>query len=103
MAQHKPKLVVRGDVLSITGQIQFETVMSLYQNGQRLIALMQQIIVDLRELEHCDSSGLALFTAWMREAELQNKTVYFTNIPLFMQDLIRVYGLDSVLPIKMVV
>jgi len=98
--KQQAKLQIQDNTLFVTGQIQFDTVMPLYQESQTLISLMKQIIIDLKNLEHCDSSGLALCTAWMRIAESQNKSLHFTNVPSFMQDLIRVYGLESVLPIQ---
>lgn len=97
------KLLVQDNTLQVTGQIQFDTVMTLYQESESLISMMKEIVIDLKNLEHGDSSGLALCTAWMRMAEAQKKSLHFINMPLFMQDLIRVYGLDSVLPIQKMV
>lgn len=100
---HKAKLSLHQDVLKVDGQINFDTVMPLYHESQQVMKMMNNIIIDLHQLEHCDSSGLALCTTWVREAEQNKKSLVFINIPAFMQDLIRVYGLDKVLPIQMVV
>jgi ABC-type transporter Mla MlaB component len=83
--------------LIVDGDVRFDNVMEIYRKG---IAVMKQlhspIEVNCAGLIHCDSSSLALCTAWIKEANDQKKSIVFTHIPSFMKDLINVHGLDNV-------
>lgn len=96
------RLSVENDILSVEGQIHFESVMAICENGFQLMSTMKQIIVDLQKLEFCDSSGLALCTAWMRKMRAEKKSLIFINLPSFMHDLVRVHGLDAILSIRVI-
>lgn len=98
----KARLSVQHEVLSITGQIYFNTVMSVCRDGLRLMSNMEKVTIDLQKLEYCDSSILALFTAWLKKMRVEKKSIVFINLPSFVRDLVRVHGLDSVLSIRMV-
>ena len=92
-------LEVKNNVLEVNGTIDFYNVVSLWQQGLVPINTLEKIKVDLKGLLNSDSSGLALFTAWVRAARAQNKEIVFINMPSFMQDISRVCGLDGVLPV----
>lgn len=87
------------EALMVKGIINFDNVVKACQEGSRAISGLKEVHVDLKELEKSDSSGLALLTAWVRAAKDQNKSIQFRNIPAFMYNIIRVCGLDGVLPI----
>lgn len=87
-----------GDVLKPEGDLYFETVVGLWQQGVSQIQNMEHIQVDLSALHHCDSSVLALCSAWTREAYTKKKSIVFLNFPAFIKNLIRVHGLDNLLP-----
>ncbi len=86
-------------LLVLKGTVQFDNVVSLLQQGITFFNKLNDIKVDLKGLSRCDSSGLALLTAWVREARRQNKAIVFIHMPSFMQDILRVCGLDGVLPV----
>lgn len=96
------QLSVANDVLFVEGQINFTTVTAICDKGLQLMSTMQQVIVDLQKLEFCDSSGLALCTAWMRKMRADKKSLVFINLPSFMHDLVRVHGLDAILSIRVI-
>lgn len=82
----------------VKGTIIFDTVVEIWKQGMDFIQRMQTIQVDLGQVVQGDSSVLALCTAWVRAAYFQKKSMVFLSMPEFMQDLIRVHGLDAVLP-----
>lgn len=90
---------VKNNIITIKGDVNFSNVIALQQQGIALINTMADIKISLKELSHCDSSGLALLTAWIRLAKVQKKPITLVHVPSFMQDIVRVYGLDSVLPV----
>jgi len=92
-------LEIKNNVLEVNGSIDFYNVVSLWQKGLMSINTLDKIKIDLKGLLNSDSSGLALFTAWVRAARAQNKEIVFINMPGFMQDISRVCGLDGVLPV----
>lgn len=94
----QPSLEIKNDKMIVKGTIIFETVAAVSQQGIESIRQMKDIQVDLGQLVKCDSSVLALCIAWARAAYLQKKNLVFLNTPEFMKDLIRVHGLEKVLP-----
>lgn len=93
---------IQDNRVMLAGEINFDSMLNVYEKGIESIRLNHTIIVDLQGIEQCDSSCLVLCTAWLREANSQNKSLVFVNVPSFMQDIMRVYGLDSILPIELV-
>ncbi len=87
------------DVLCIKGDIHFDNVVKIAKSGLALMSELTSIKVDFKNLLHCDSSALALCSAWVRDLRKQKREVEFINLPSFLKDLIKVHGLDTVLPI----
>ncbi len=92
-------IVLKSNVIVLNGVVHFENVESLWRQGLALMNSLQDIQVDLKGLSQSDSSGLALLTAWVRAARAQDKKIVFTHVPSFMQDIVRVCGLDGILPV----
>jgi anti-anti-sigma factor len=95
-------LEVKNNAVFVAGAIDFDNVVSLWQEGISLINTLkdvQEIKVDLRALEQSDSSGLALLTGWVRLSQEKNKAILFINMPSFMHDVLQVCGLKDVLPV----
>jgi len=96
----RPTLALQNKVLMLTGSVTFDTVMDLMQTGLTLFKTLEQIQIDFSGLTHCDSSILALCTAWLRNTNQQKKELLFQRMPPFMQDLVRVHELESIFPIS---
>jgi ABC-type transporter Mla MlaB component len=90
----------KGETLRITGEVVFDTVVAIQEQGLNLMRSMKKVQVDLNGLKDCDSSVLVLCTGWVREMHKQKKSILFLNLPPFMKDLVRVHGLELVLPIS---
>lgn len=93
-------LEIANEILCVKGRIHFDNVVSVCQQGIRLMKNLENIKVNLQGLMQSDSSGLALLTAWIRESREQNKAIVFIHVPNFLLDITRVCGLDGVLPVS---
>lgn len=93
------QLQVQGESLLLTGDVFFENVMNICDQGCILMNNMKKIKVNPSGLKQFDSSVLALCIEWLRWARAQQKELTFVNLPTFMQDLVRVHGLEGVLPV----
>ncbi|HXH55087.1 MAG TPA: STAS domain-containing protein [Gammaproteobacteria bacterium] len=97
-----PTLEVKNNTLFVSGAIDFDNVVLLWQQGAALIDNLKEskeLKVDLKALKESDSSGVALLTGWVRISQEKNKTIQFINMPGFMQDILQVCGLEDVLPV----
>ncbi len=94
------QLELKQNVLRIQGSVCFSNVVSLLHEGKFLMKDLDKITVNLEGLAPSDSSAFALFAAWLRIAQKENKAIIFTHAPLFIRNVARVYGLESVLPIS---
>lgn len=85
----------------ITGPMTHETVPRLLKEGiSHLNQCAEGLYVDLGKAEQCDSAGVALCIELLRDARRQNKQIVFCNPPSRMIDMIRVSGVDTLLPLK---
>lgn len=95
-------LNVKNDTVFVSGSIDFDNVVLLWQQGIAFINSLteaKEIKIDFKGLKQSDSSGLALLTGFVRVSQEKNKAVVFINMPSFMQDVLQVCGLEGVLPV----
>lgn len=84
--------------IQVKGEITLDTTAALWQQSQSLFATLPNAVhVDLQEVTHSDSAGVALLTAWLRLARNQNKEIFFSHMPEQMQAIVRVSGLEKIL------
>ena len=96
----KMTVKIENNTVQIKGRIDFTNVVSSTKVGMSSFDQMTQIIVDLKGLEHGDSSALALICAWIRSAKQLKKEIWFTNMPAFLQNLAKVSGVEALIPIR---
>lgn len=84
----------------IVGEINFNTVPALHRRGCELIAASPRPIFDLQQVAYSDNSGVALLISLVRCARNVGKAVVFVNISQQFSDIIRMSGLDEILPIE---
>jgi anti-anti-sigma factor len=79
-----------------------DTVSYFLREGETRIksAANGNLTVDLSKVTVCDSAGVALCLALLRMARGVNKQIVFSNPPTRMMDMIRVSGVDAILPLK---
>lgn len=84
---------------SLGGILSFLTVPDLIAETETLFKESGDVLVDLGEVIKSDSAGVALLVEWMNEAHRQDQDIQFLDIPSQMLGLVRVSGLDQVLPL----
>jgi len=88
------------NTLLLSGRFSFDNAKLAKLQGEELINTLSTIRIDLANVLQPDSSLLILLSAWMRIAKKQHKDICFCNLPRHLEDLIRVSGLDTILPIE---
>jgi phospholipid transport system transporter-binding protein len=86
--------------LEIIGELSFNTTPKLRNIGCHFITKNEQPVFNLQQVISKDNSGIALLTSWTRFAKKLGKTIYFVNLPNQLQDVIKLSGLENILPIK---
>nr|VFK46486.1 MAG: ABC-type transporter Mla maintaining outer membrane lipid asymmetry, MlaB component, contains STAS domain [Candidatus Kentron sp. TC]VFK48950.1 MAG: ABC-type transporter Mla maintaining outer membrane lipid asymmetry, MlaB component, contains STAS domain [Candidatus Kentron sp. TC]VFK60674.1 MAG: ABC-type transporter Mla maintaining outer membrane lipid asymmetry, MlaB component, contains STAS domain [Candidatus Kentron sp. TC] len=83
--------------ISLSGELTFISVPGLLRKGKNLFPDTDKITLDLGEVVHSDSAGLALMVEWLRQSKIQNKTLEFQNIPKQMLSLAKTAGIGFLL------
>ncbi|MFT6113209.1 MAG: phospholipid transport system transporter-binding protein [Oleispira sp.] len=82
---------------TLSGRLDRLTGKKLLQQGRRLIAQSaSRWQVDLANVHHSSSVGIALLLDWKRYGMDKNVSVEFLNVPQKMQDVIEFSGLKEV-------
>lgn len=87
----------QGDSLKLSGRLNFSSVASLLTANGWLQG--DQLIVDLSDVEHSNSAGLALLLEWMKIAQQKGLQIKYHNVPEQLLVIARAYGVDQDLPI----
>ncbi len=88
----------RQGTLLLSGALDFNSSPVVFRQSKTLLnSLPSPIRIDLSSVTRSNSSGVALLIAWQRFAHKTNKTIQFLNLPITMQQIIRVSELEKVL------
>jgi phospholipid transport system transporter-binding protein len=86
----------------LVGDLSFTTVPVLKDKlDMRSAADLPGMRIDLAGVTRSDSAGLALLIEWLRESERLGKNITFLNMPVQMQSIARICGLQGILPAEM--
>lgn len=87
------------NVLAVAGFLNFKNVVNLRNQGKEWLQQPSaaEVIIDLKEVENSDNSGLVLLVAWMRDAANVKKTIVFRHVPNMLQRMAQLFGLQSIL------
>ncbi len=98
----KAALAIDGATLSVSGVLDFDTVVPLQVEGQRWIEATApaQFTLELAAVEYSSSAGLALLLDWMRTAATSGKQVRLSGMPADMKALAHVSGLEEILALS---
>jgi len=101
-SQKKPSVSVEHgeNSLSLSGELSFKTVPALVASNKDFLKNGNSIDIDLAGVSRADSAGVALLIEWRRQAQKQNKSVCFINIPSQMLAIARLSGVDELLSLK---
>lgn len=82
----------------VVGELSFETVPALAAQSAQLFRGCPLLQIDLGGVGRSDSAGLALLIEWVRQARALEQDIVLLEMPEQMRDIVRVSGLDNVLP-----
>jgi phospholipid transport system transporter-binding protein len=81
----------------LSGRLDRLTGKELLEQGRRLIAKSgSKWQVDLAEVDHSSSVGIALLLDWLRYSQRKNVSLELLNVPYKMQQVIEFSGLSDV-------
>jgi phospholipid transport system transporter-binding protein len=86
--------------LRVSGELSFKTVPALVASNKNFLKNGDSIDIDLADVSRADSAGVALLIEWQRQAQKQNKSICFINIPSQMLAIVRLSGVDDLLSLK---
>lgn len=82
----------------LCGALTFDSVPHLWREGLSRFEDAAKLTLDLQEVTHTDSAGLALMVEWMREAKRRNSEIHFRNIPSQMLAIASTSRLEQLFP-----
>lgn len=82
--------------LRLSGELDRETLLPLWRQRDALLADIT--CVDVAQLSHVDSAGLALLVHWRAQQEQRGVDLKITGITDKLSTLITLYNLQSVIP-----
>ena len=88
-----------GRRIVVSGPVTLANVGKLLEEGRQHFAEGAGV-VDLGEVTELDSALLALSLAWLRDARAAKRELTFANPPEALQTLSRLYGVETLLPVK---
>ena len=91
------RLEGEGGRFTLHGTLDFTHVPALLAEGARLFGGEGAIRVDLSAVERADSSALALFTEWLREARARGRILRFEQMPEQLAAMARLSGVEALL------
>jgi len=96
-ATNKAQLTLDGDCMSVSGEIDFHSVVALCAQGERW--LQQQAPaksrVNLAQVTRCNSAATTLLLCWLRAAQSVNKTVAFEAMPEALKSLLDLGSVEA--------
>ena len=70
-----------GEGYALAGALTFESVPSVWRQGLHVIQRSSTLDLDLKDVSHTDSAGLALLVVWAGEARRRRTRMRFCNVP----------------------
>ncbi len=83
----------------LIGELTRHTVMQLSKKSIKQLTTQQSTIIDLQQVTHIDTAGLAWFFSLLEQANSNNCQLSFSNIPAKLNKLISLSGVDDFLPV----
>ena len=93
----KMGIAIQQGRLIVSGDLDYSTVMLLWNQSLPLIQSLNELKFDLTEVSSSSSAGLALLIEWIKYAKRTKKPIQFINIPEKLKSIISAAGIDGVL------
>ena len=68
-------------VIQVRGELTFDTVTMLLSQSKRLFDGQGEITIDLEQVTHANSAGLALLLEWLSQSRNSGQTIHFRHVP----------------------
>lgn len=96
---HGPRTEVQANgVIAVRGSLSYDTASELLAATRGALESGRgAATLDLAQVAHVDSAGLALIVEWSRLARLAKRPLTFLNLPEQLQAMVRVHGLGPTL------
>jgi phospholipid transport system transporter-binding protein len=85
-------------VFCIRGELTLDTVTALLDRSKALFLPQAEIIIDLGEVTHANSAGLALLLEWQSQSRTSGTTIQFKDIPDALISIADLYNVKELLP-----
>jgi anti-sigma B factor antagonist len=86
-------------VLRLCGELDMSSCRTIEPALLAAIASADTVELDLRGVEFCDSSGIAMFLGAREHAEAEGADLFLTNLPTCVARVFRISGVDRVLQV----
>lgn len=101
MADYQLKFDQNSGMIHLSGELSMQTVAEVLNEAEPVLSQTGDVLrVDLDNVTHSDSAGLALLIDWMRRTHQSGKQIEFYHIPSQMLAIASASGLDHILPLK---
>lgn len=92
-------LDIVGNKISVVGDLVFETVNEVAEQGSKAIAnIAEEVEIDFSGVGLVDSSALSLIILWLRCSLALGTKIHLINVSPRLIDLARSCGLEEILP-----
>jgi phospholipid transport system transporter-binding protein len=88
-----------GNMNVLVGELTRKTVMQIPKKTINQIISQQSSIIDLQQVIHIDTAGLAWLFYLLEQANSSNCQLFFSNIPAKLNKLISLSGVEGFLPL----
>ena len=94
------RLEAEGTGWRIVGDINFASVPVLLLQSRNLLEYGGDLDIDMGEVDHADSAGLALMLEWIDMSRSSGGTILFRNIPDALMNIARVSNVSDLISPK---
>jgi phospholipid transport system transporter-binding protein len=86
--------------LKLSGSISFQTSPDLLRRSSGYFSGVNTLEISMASVSRVDSSAVALMVEWYRQAKVEGVNMTFIELPEALLDLLRVFNLESRLPVR---
>lgn len=87
-------------VFTLAGNVDFDNIMSMNQQACKSFPLYKNITIDLSNVSHINSAGLALLLEWKRRAILDNRGFEIRGMPEILLKIAHLCEIDNILSLQ---
>ncbi len=97
--EKKITLTITDNNSVLSGELTRQTVMQISKKSIKQLVAQQSLILDLQQITRIDTAGLAWLFYLLEKASSANCQLSFSNVPVKLNKLISLSGVEGFLPI----